>query len=119
MLMDDLLPPRLRHIIAAVDTDLHAIASEHPASMDAEPAPNIVYHYTDDAGLRGIIESGTLWYTDVSYLNDPSEFKYGVSIATNVLERTTANASQAAQIFYRDFRQFYGDGLGKHRTMPA
>lgn len=31
------------------------------------------YHYTDAAGLVGIIQSGRLWATDIRFLNDPSE----------------------------------------------
>ncbi|WP_107758989.1 DUF2971 domain-containing protein [Dickeya sp. Secpp 1600] len=31
------------------------------------------YHYTDAAGLLGIIQSGRLWATDLLFLNDPSE----------------------------------------------
>lgn len=31
------------------------------------------YHYTDAAGLLGIIQNGRLWATDLRFLNDPSE----------------------------------------------
>lgn len=31
------------------------------------------YHYTDAAGLLGIVQSGRLWATDIRFLNDPSE----------------------------------------------
>lgn len=34
-----------------------------------QPEP-IVYHYTNDVGLRGILESGCLWLTDIFSLND-------------------------------------------------
>ncbi len=33
----------------------------------------LLYHYTDAAGLLGIISSNRLWATDASFLNDPSE----------------------------------------------
>jgi hypothetical protein len=32
-----------------------------------------IYHYTGDAGLRGIIESQQLWATNFAYLNDSEE----------------------------------------------
>jgi hypothetical protein len=41
--------------------------------------------------LRGIIEHRALWCTDVAYLNDPSEIKYGVSIAADGIVRLTSN----------------------------
>ena len=34
------------------------------------------YHYTDAAGLLGIIQNGRLWATDLRFLNDPSEGTY-------------------------------------------
>jgi len=35
--------------------------------------PELLYHYTDSAGLQGILESRTLWATDIRYLNDETE----------------------------------------------
>jgi hypothetical protein len=37
--------------------------------------PEYLWHYTDFAGLKGIIESKSLWFTDYRSLNDTSEFK--------------------------------------------
>lgn len=34
------------------------------------------YHYTDAAGLLGIITSSRLWATDIRFLNDPSEGRF-------------------------------------------
>ena len=33
----------------------------------------LLYHYTDAAGLLGIVSTNRLWATDVDFLNDPSE----------------------------------------------
>ncbi len=41
----------------------------------------MLYHYTDVNGLRGILENNTLWATHYKYLNDISE----ISISQNVL----------------------------------
>jgi hypothetical protein len=43
--------------------------------------PAILYHYTDQKGLLGIIESRQLWATKVQYLNDSTEFNLAVEIA--------------------------------------
>ena len=51
-----------------------------------EPAPT-VYHYTNDAGLKGILESGRVWLTNVFKLNDPSEVYHGFSRAIDTLKR--------------------------------
>lgn len=56
--------------------------------LDRAPTkPPIVYHYTDPAGFLGILESRSLWLSDYSYLNDPSEIRYGVSLAQDRLHR--------------------------------
>jgi Protein of unknown function (DUF2971) len=38
---------------------------------------DLLYHYTNTAGLIGILTSGSLWATDVSFLNDAQEMRYG------------------------------------------
>ncbi|MGD0236206.1 MAG: DUF2971 domain-containing protein [Syntrophorhabdales bacterium] len=44
---------------------------------------SIIYHYTDDKGALGIIESQSLWATHHRYLNDPNE----LSIFRDVLNQ--------------------------------
>lgn len=46
-----------------------------------------MYHYTDIAGLQGILESRTLWATDIRYLNDETEAKYSRDLLGSVAER--------------------------------
>jgi hypothetical protein len=38
--------------------------------------PKHVYHYTTIDGLTGILSSGKLWATDLSYVNDATEYVY-------------------------------------------
>lgn len=40
--------------------------------------PPILYHYTSAAGLQGILESGSVWATDVAFLNDEQELRLGL-----------------------------------------
>lgn len=44
------------------------------------PAPDILYHYTDAWGLKGIVESGTIRTTHIAYMNDASEYLHAVEI---------------------------------------
>lgn len=46
----------------------------------------MLYHYTDGAGLLGIVNSGAIWATDALYLNDSTELSYGRELATEYLE---------------------------------
>jgi hypothetical protein len=41
---------------------------------------DLVYHYTDGPGLRGIVEKHALWATDLRYMNDESELNYAVAL---------------------------------------
>lgn len=44
---------------------------------------SIIYHYTDLAGLIGIIDSGCIWATHISKLNDASENRHGYQFVAN------------------------------------
>jgi hypothetical protein len=110
--MTEDIPAELRALVGTLDTELSAIGSAHPRALEAEPTPRKIYHYTDDTGLCGIIEHGTLWCTDVVYLNDPSEIKYGVSIAADTLAAHASGASLAEQLFSRDFRRYETNAEG-------
>lgn len=57
----------------------------------------LLWHYTNGSGLLGILESGTLYSTQVSCLNDSSEIRYGTSLFKNaliaLLPKYSANAA--------------------------
>jgi hypothetical protein len=41
-----------------------------------EADSGLLYHYTSEAGLRGIIENDSIWATDIHFLNDWTEFSH-------------------------------------------
>ena len=43
--------------------------------------PQYIYHYTDFKGLQGIMENGTLLFTDIFNLNDEVELRHGSALA--------------------------------------
>lgn len=47
--------------------------------------PKRVYHYTDQAGLFGILDSGVLWATRIHCLNDHQEFRHGLEILRDAI----------------------------------
>ena len=61
-----------------------------------------VFHYTDAAGLLGIIQNMELWCTHVSYLNDSMEFKIGEKIYREELIKLAYGQSRhgAAGAYY-------------------
>lgn len=47
-------------------------------SLRGENDDQVIYQYTNWGGLKGIIESKSLWFTDYHFVNDPSEINYSV-----------------------------------------
>lgn len=48
--------------------------------------PEVLYHYTTQAGLLGILQSDSLWATKIHYLNDASEYQLALSLASEILQ---------------------------------
>lgn len=76
-------------------------------TLATRKVPALVYHYTDDRGLRGILESGTLWCSDIFGLNDPSELSHGMAPAVSLLTKMSDGAPVEHQEFARRFAQFH------------
>jgi len=47
-----------------------------------------VYHYTTIEGVKGILESKTIWATDLRYLNDATEFTHSGSLVEQMITST-------------------------------
>src|SRR5437660_10589388 len=54
--------------------------------------PRILYHYTDAAGLLGLLKTNRLWATNRRFMNDPTETEY----AANLI-RAALNDSRTAE----------------------
>jgi hypothetical protein len=63
-----------------------------------EPPP-VLYHYTGVKGLVGIVKSNRLWASDVLFMNDSTEVRYGrdliISEAKAAADRTASPVAQA------------------------
>jgi Protein of unknown function (DUF2971) len=103
------IPPDMESELEAFDRSCNAVASQFVRELEAEPPPPILYHYTDDAGLRGILESGILRLTAVSNLNDPSELKHGFYHAIEIINRRAAEGPPESKIFAQQFERFLID----------
>ena len=71
-------------------------------TVTSRERPDRIYHYTTDAGLKGILESGKLRLTDICSLNDPSELNHGFAIAIRELKNMVAGGSSVSQRFAND-----------------
>src|ERR1700674_726974 len=87
----DIIPPDMQAELERFDSEAEAIIAAFVGPMDSIAPPPIIYHYTNDVGLKGILESGTTWLTDMFDLNDPSEVRHGFSHAVNILSARAAS----------------------------
>lgn len=63
--------------------------------FSGEP-PAVLFHYTPPAGMEGILSSGTLWATDLRYLNDTSEFRHGIERFVQLLRSVQGDIQNRA-----------------------
>jgi Protein of unknown function (DUF2971) len=75
-------------------------------TVEAKKPPPMLYHYTTEMGLRGILESGNLWFSDIFAQNDPSELRHGLSIATAILKSRITNKRPEIDTFAQSIERF-------------
>ena len=66
-----------------------------------------LYHYTDGRGLKGIMESQTIWFTDYRHLNDPSELVHGLEVAHDVIRLLETGADKRVRYFLDYLRRIF------------
>src|SRR5208282_4143874 len=72
------LPPVLQEAIGRFMAwaEQYLLAEENASTITVP-----LYHYTNGQGLKGMLESGRVWFTDYRRLNDPSELTHGIDMA--------------------------------------
>jgi hypothetical protein len=106
MTESDILPADLRAAINKFDAVADETIKSVGRALDAREPPPVIYHYTNDVGLRGILESGKLWLTDIFNLNDPSELSHGFSHAVSILSNKAADGHRWTKLFAQAFEKF-------------
>lgn len=64
------------------------------AEYTSTKSPKTLYHYTDQAGLLGILESGELWGTEIQYMNDHSELVMALDIIADEIRKRGEDQKQ-------------------------
>jgi hypothetical protein len=54
-------------------------------NADNDRTPDLLWHYTDAVGLKGIVKSERLRATQTGFLNDAGEMEYGVRLASETI----------------------------------
>jgi Protein of unknown function (DUF2971) len=101
------LPPVLQN---AIERFTAWATQRLQAEQDATTITEALYHYTDGRGLKGMLESGQVWFTDYRHLNDPSELMHGIDMARDVALRLSAGADGPFQIFLEHFSNLFRHG---------
>ena len=99
-------PRDMQDALDKFNREAEQINTSFVENLKSQKPPQIIYHYTDDVGLRGILESGRLWLTDVSNLNDPSELNHGLSQAIIVLNSMVAAGPPESKMFAKQLADF-------------
>src|SRR4051812_20793890 len=95
----NILPAEMRAQVVKFDPAALEIMTSIGCAINARDPPPTIYHYTNDVGLRGILESGKLWLTDIFSLNDPSELSHGFSHAISILNDKAAGGDRWISVF--------------------
>jgi hypothetical protein len=96
--------------LGTFDKAAERLSAAFVKALEAKPPPTMIYHYTNDAGLRGILESGKIWLTDVFSLNDPSELSHGFSQAIDIMKRRAADGPPETKTFAQIVEAFGTQG---------
>lgn len=100
------IPPDMQAELDNFDKECDARLAEFVQILEDEKPPSILYHYTNDVGLKGILEHGSLWLTDAFSLNDPAELRHGFSHAIDTLNQRAASGPRERKIFAKQFERF-------------
>lgn len=97
--MDNL--DNFRHLSPVLATALGTLSSFFEGRRKAvSPAVTTpAFHYTSMAGLAGMLESNSIWFTDIFHLNDPSEMIYARKFADEILRELGAVEDRAIKTF--------------------
>ena len=69
--------------------------------FDLEKQKN-VYHYTDIAGFKSIMENRELWASHIAFMNDESEFSHGKNLFKEHLRAKIKSVSGVEQFILKD-----------------
>src|SRR5262249_47446801 len=87
-------PTALDRLLEHMDRHMHSPIHQMPKG-------GVLYHYTDAAGLLGILKNQALRATDYQFLNDREEISVGEQLVAQRLkhlQRETGDPAQEAQL---------------------
>ena len=105
------IPQDMKNALIEFDTTADGIVRSFIDTVESQEPPEIIYHYTNDVGLKGILESGQLWLSDIFSLNDPTELSHGFSYAVNRLNAKAHTGPPESHLFAKRFSAVVEGGV--------
>ena len=105
------IPQDMHDALTKFDATAGGIVNTFLEKVESREPPEIIWHYTNDVGLRGILETGQLWRSDIFNLNDPSELSHGFSHAVKILNSRAKEGPPESQTFAKHFAAFHEEGI--------
>jgi len=68
-----------------------------------------LYHYTDLAGMKGIISGDDLWLTHAQYCNDESELTHGLELTKRVIQQLSEGADAKRKAYLDELTKLVCD----------
>jgi len=93
------IPTDMREALDDCKERCNAFVRNFVSKIEAKTIPDTIYHYTDQKGLLGILESGKIHVTDIFGLNDPSEVRHGINHVCNILTAEAKDRHPATREF--------------------
>jgi hypothetical protein len=103
---DPRIPRDMVKALRQYETEATKTLESFVGTVEAKKPPPMLYHYTTESGLRGILESGTLWFSDIFAQNDPSELRHGLGIAIDLLKSRITKERPEIDTFARQVERF-------------
>lgn len=82
------------------ETDAYQVFVQSELAKLGRTPPDVLWHYTAGSALISIIESRSLWLTQISCLNDYSEMRYAIQLVRQAFQTRRANATPTPQEEY-------------------
>ena len=78
----------------------------------------LLYHYTSQKGLLGILNTNSLWMTNILYLNDSSEFTHTINMVKSELTERRKLLQNKGKLYdkYKEVERVLAGFLSERRT---
>src|SRR5262245_44571126 len=83
---------------------IHSYAPAETLILQSKDVTDL-YHYTDLAGFKGIVDTGDLWLTHLRFSNDNEELTHGIEVVSRKLEERLKNDSLERQGYLQRLKE--------------